>query len=361
MAGNHHAFSNSEMADMHLMYGLAECNSLEAKRLYEQHFPNRVAPCHKTFSAIHARLSENGSFSRNGYAAGRPRSVRTIQLEENVLNDVTNHPEKSTAELSLQFHTSKHTVWNILKEQQLYPYHIQKVHALLPDDYQRRIMLCQWFIQKCDDDDNFLSKVLFTDEANFSRTGLVNLHNTHIWADENPHAIMCHRHQHQFSLNVWAGILGENLFVSFLPQRLNGERFLNFLTTDLPNLLENVPLLERIDAWFMMDGAPAHYSRNVRHHISNTYGEKWIGRGGPVPWPPRSPDLNPLDFFLWGHLKNIVYSTPVDSVEDLRQRIENGIESIRQMPGVFGRVRQSMTRRLDACLLNRGRNFEQFL
>lgn len=172
---------------------------------------------------------------------------------------------------------------------------------------------------------------------------------------------MRYRHQHQFSLNVWAGILGENLLFCFLPQRLNGERYLHFLTTDLPALLENVPLSERLDAWFMMDGAPAHFSRDVRNHIGNTYGEKWIAREGPVPWPPRSPDLNPLDFFLWGHLKSIVYSSPVVSLQNLRQCIENGIENIRQMPGVFERVRQSMRRRVDACVLNRGGNFEQFL
>ena len=35
-----------------------------------------------------------------------------------------------------------------------------------------------------------------------------------------------------------------------------------------------------------------------------------IGQGGPVPWPARSPDLNPLDFWLWGHLKAMVYAAP---------------------------------------------------
>jgi len=35
--------------------------------------------------------------------------------------------------------------------------------------------------------------------------------------------------------------------------------------------------------------------------------ERWIGRGGPIPWPPRSPDLNSLDFFFWGYLKETVY------------------------------------------------------
>jgi hypothetical protein len=36
-----------------------------------------------------------------------------------------------------------------------------------------------------------------------------------------------------------------------------------------------------------------------------------IDRNAPVLWPARSLDLNPCDFFLWGHLRQIVYETPV--------------------------------------------------
>jgi len=34
---------------------------------------------------------------------------------------------------------------------------------------------------------------------------------------------------------------------------------------------------------------------------------RWVGRGGPTVWPPRSPDLTPLDFFAWGFIKDVVY------------------------------------------------------
>ena len=67
---------------------------------------------------------------------------------------------------------------------------------------------------------------------------------------------------------------------------------------------------------FMQDGAPAHFSTGVRDHLDNIYPLRWIGRGGPVAWPPRSPDLNPPDFLLWGHLKNLVCKTEVSNVEE---------------------------------------------
>ncbi|GBM18857.1 hypothetical protein AVEN_137240-1 [Araneus ventricosus] len=53
----------------------------------------------------------------------------------------------------------------------------------------------------------------------------------------------------------------------------------------------------------------------VLHFLNATYPAQWIGRGGPVAWPPRSLDLNPLDFFFWGHTKSLVYETLVDSAE----------------------------------------------
>ena len=49
----------------------------------------------------------------------------------------------------------------------------------------------------------------------------------------------------------------------------------------------------------MHDGAPAHFSLVAREFLNATYEDRWIGRGGPHLWPARSPDLNPLDFFLW--------------------------------------------------------------
>ncbi|GBL82217.1 hypothetical protein AVEN_252404-1 [Araneus ventricosus] len=67
---------------------------------------------------------------------------------------------------------------------------------------------------------------------------------------------------------------------------------------------------------------------------------RWIGRGGPVAWPPRSPVCNPLDFFFWGHMKSLVYQTPVDSAEDLVARIVVAAHKI-NTPGIFERVCQS--------------------
>ena len=50
-------------------------------------------------------------------------------------------------------------------------------------------------------------------------------------------------------------------------------------------------------------------------HLAATYNDQWIGGVGPVAWPPRSPDLTPMDLFLWGYMKALIYTSPVDSEE----------------------------------------------
>jgi hypothetical protein len=98
--------------------------------------------------------------------------------------------------------------------------------------------------------------VLFTDEAMFTRDGVFNYHNEHVGARQNPHATRESHFQRKFSLNVWAGIVGDTLLgAHMLPARRTGELHLRFLDKDLPLLLEDVPLDIRGRLWYMHDWA----------------------------------------------------------------------------------------------------------
>lgn len=356
-----HMYTNAEMADMHFMYGRANGNATEARRMYAEEFPNRLLPSDKIFSRLHIRLSETGSFKING-GSGRPRSVSSPAVELDILRRVEDNPNISTRRLAAELNVSHPLIWRILREQQLYPYHIQRVQVLAPLDYDARRIFCHWVLRKLAETPNFAAQVLFSDEAGFSRDGIFNFHNSHVWADENPHAVVELHHQNRFSLNVWLAIFGDCLIGPvFLPNRLTGQVYLDFLRNELPVLLEDVPLFNRLNLWFMHDGAPAHFSIVVRNFLNQEYNERWIGRGGPTAWPPRSPDLTPLDFYVWGHLKQLVYARSVNNLEELRQRIVNCCEEIRRTPGIFERVRRSFIRRCESCLEMNGGHVEQLL
>ncbi|KAJ4444586.1 hypothetical protein ANN_06382 [Periplaneta americana] len=111
----------------------------------------------------------------------------------------------------------------------------------------------------------------------------------------------------------------------------------------------------------VLPGAPSHFAYTVRDHLCATFPERWIGRGGPVSWPARSPDLTALDFFLWSYGKSLVYETPIDTEEDLRARILGACDNVRTKPGSFQRLRQNLVRRCHACIEARGRSFEHLL
>jgi len=78
---------------------------------------------------------------------------------------------------------------------------------------------------------------------------------------------------------------------------------------------------------FVQDGAPPHFSCFVTDVLNESFPDAWIGRGGPIPWPPRSPVLSPLDFFLWGYIKNIVYAENIRNIQHLQDRITSAIET----------------------------------
>jgi hypothetical protein len=117
-----------------------------------------------------------------------------------------------------------------------------------------------------------------------------------------------------------------------LPYRHAGNNYRYFLIYDLLKLPTDVPLAVRSRTLYMHDGAPARFSRAVRDVRSNTYHDRWINRGGPNARPPWSPDLNPLNFNLQGHLKTLVYAAPVDKEEALHHRIVGCLSDYPQLP-----------------------------
>jgi hypothetical protein len=162
------------------------------------------------------------------------------------------------------------------------------------------MQFCKWLRQQHAADELFLHKILWRDEACFTREGVFNVHNSHLWARDNPHAIRERGYQVRFNVSVWVGIVGDIVVVPYLllPDRLTAQGYRDFLEIVLPRLLEDVPLAVRQRLWFQHDGDPAQYGEDFRQWLNATYPGRWTGRGGPIAWPHRPPDLTPMDFFL---------------------------------------------------------------
>lgn len=149
----------------------------------------------------------------------------------------------------------------------------------------------------------------------------------------------------------------------FLPDNLNGEEYELFLRNILFDLLEDVPLATRNNMIFQHDGCPAHFRITVRNWLNEQYPNRWIGRGGPIPWPARSPDLTPMDFFVWGRMKTLVYydEAPVPNREELRRRIINAEQEIQMSLRNSKIVKSALRKRARICIRNRVSHFENEL
>ncbi|PNF43421.1 hypothetical protein B7P43_G13453, partial [Cryptotermes secundus] len=71
-----------------------------------------------------------------------------------------------------------------------------------------------------------------------------------------------------------------------------------------------------------------HFCQHCRNHQHREKAGRWIGRSGPTAWPPRSPDLNPVDFFLWGYVKNIVYQVKINKLQHMKARIRDAVATV---------------------------------
>ena len=106
---------------------------------------------------------------------------------------------------------------------------------------------------------------------------------------------------------------------------------------------------------FQQDGAPAHRAREtVQLLITET--PDFIP---PNLWPPNSPDLNPVDYKIWGIMQEKVYRTKIRDIEELRGRIVNAWDQFEQLV-IDAPIGQWRTR-LEACVEAKGGHFEHKL
>lgn len=350
-------FTTNEQYDMFCTYIRCYKNSRLAAQTYLNNFPERRHPDVKIFSRLDKNMQQYGSLKK---------PIRNIDVvvedEEIVLASVAANPAISTREIEAQVNVSKSKASRILRKHRFHPYKLHIAQTLQPNDDNRRSLFCGWFINKITENDDFVNSVLWTDETYFSNCGIFNRHNEHHWAEENPHIVIPRRNQIRFGFNVFCGILGNRLIGPIIfDGTLTAQRYLNILQTSLEDLLDNLPLAQNIQIWYQQDGAPAHNTRDVITYLNNRFNNRVIATNTPVRWPARSADLTPLDFYLWGTLKNKVYGSnfSYNDVEELREAVMQAFNGVNR--NTLRKVTASVAKRCRLCLAHNGQHFEHLL
>ncbi|GBL78582.1 hypothetical protein AVEN_65178-1 [Araneus ventricosus] len=103
------------------------------------------------------------------------------------------------------------------------------------------------------------------------------------------------------------------------------------------------------NVWFQHDGARAHKTSSVKQYLVEEFGEQIHRYGGFQEWPPRSPDLTPMDFFLWEYLKQQVYATPPPTLRDLQRRITDACANV--TPAMLHRKQREVQARVQMSIV----------
>ena len=359
-------YTLAERIEIIFLYGAEDRCARRTARVFNERHQNKNVG-HKYVMELVRKFEETGSVCNK-------KSTKERVLDEacqvEVLGQFAIDPTLSIPKVSKLTNISTGSVHKILKKNKFFPYKIQILHELNEDDYDRRIEFCESMCQRIDEDPHLIKNICFSDESTFFLNGIVNRHNCRYWDNENPHIFQEGHTQFPEKINVWAGIYGNEIIGPFfLEENLTGQLYLNLLENAIyPSIVQSLENqvdengameLSENNLHFQQDGAPPHYALAVREWLNEQFPGTWIGRRGAIEWPARSPDLTPLDFFLWGYLKSKVYKTPPANIQELKCRITLECRGITRQ--TFANVREEFQNRLYYCLANNGAHFEHLI
>lgn len=330
-------------------------NVAEARRKFYEEFEEEAPPP----STVHRwvkRFLAYGDINHRQEGSGRPISASGDDSFIAIKPLVENDPNISTRCLSREVGVSQRSVVRCLHKKGYHPYKPTFVQELSDDDHDRRLEFCQWLNSRLEDQSQFHLLIVFSDEAVFHVNGSVNKHNFHYWSKNNPH-VFVEKPQDRRSVTVWAMINNTGvLSFDISDQTMNGERYCAVLKHHV------IPFFQKTEnryKFYQQDGAPPHYSTAARAILNEHLPHRWIGRRGPVEWPPRSPDLNVCDFFLWGALRDLVYARRPKNTTELAAFIREEISSF--TPDTCQKSYDSFIRRCSLCIEQEGCQFESIL
>ncbi|GFU87872.1 transposable element Tc3 transposase [Trichonephila clavipes] len=209
---------------------------------------------------------------------------------------------------------------------------------------------------------DFHKRILFSDEAHFWLNGYVRKQNCHIWSEVNPQ-VYVETPLHPEKLTVWCALWAGVIIGSYFFKNdeghnvtVNGDRYRAMIPDFFIPELNNHDVQE---LWFQQDGATCHTARATIDLLKDTFVDRLISRFGPVNWPPRSCDLTPLDYFLWGYVKSLVYADKPQTLDHLEDNIRRVIADIR--PQILEKVIKNWTSRLDYIRASRGSHMPEII
>ena len=351
--------SNHEQTKLVQLY-LQTGSLVQTKRKFRSIFGPKNTPSHHTIS----RLTQN--FIASGTTWEQPRTGRKSVITSNHIADVKKIVEEtptiSIRRLAQQVNLTNSATYRVLRKKlKLRAYKIPIVQSLSNEARAQRKTFCKWFLQKCASRSTFLQDIWWSDEAHVYLHGDGNRQNVRIWSRRPPDAV-CELPLHSPKVTVWCALSAQGIIGPIFFEDGGG----NTVTVNQERyqevILQFVSALQRRCAdtlnvqWFQQDGAPAHTAKKTLELLRARMEDRVISRGADVGWPPQSPDRSPPDFFLWGHIKAVVFKNDPKDLSELKEAIRAAVGSITQE--TCAKVAEEAKRRATLCVARNGGHVE---
>ena len=240
----------------------------------------------------------------------------------------------------------------------MFPYKIQLTQKLKFDDHQKRKEFARIFLRMTNDE-HFTSQLIMSDDAHFHISGHVNKQNSRFWANENP-KIIHEEPFHDHKVTVWCGITSSRIIGPYFFEdggaTVTGSIYRQMIQEYMLPQLDDLGMQ---NMWFQQDGATPHTARETMAILTEAFPGRLISRNGDISWPPRSPDLTPPDFFLWGYLKGKVYINKPNTLQELKNNIIAEINGI--TADVLQNVTENTVKSIRMCIVNDGKHLEDII
>lgn len=345
--------------DRILIHEMRIAKGYGAKRMLKE-FP------HKNWSLAGVnRLLKNIADSGSSARKARPMSRRTpenIAAVEEMIMSQESQPgtHRSLNEIAREIEVSRSTVRNIVhNELKLKCLKKKRVQELTEANKLTRFVRAKQLLR--DYPQSKVHFIWFTDEKLFTVAAPKNAQNDRLYVPtgtlkKQVSAARLLKTRSTFTKSVMVSVgvssLGATELIFIDPGvKINGAYYRDVLLSQ--QLLPAIRALSGEFFIFQQDSAPAHRAYDTVEMLRlNT--PAFIP---PTLWPPNSPDLNPVDYKIWGVLQERVYRTRIRDVDHLKERL---IEEWTQFDQkiIDGSINQ-WRKRLRACVSADGGHFEQ--
>ncbi|CAI2355841.1 unnamed protein product [Caenorhabditis sp. 36 PRJEB53466] len=289
--------------------------------------------------------------------SGRPVTVTTPQVVKAVRERIRRNPERSMRKMSSEFSMSPKSMRIVVRQKlNMIPYRIQKGAFLTNRNKELRLKKSKALLLGTRQGTHL--RTLFTDEKIFTVEANKNGQNNRIIAMDFETACrkgkILNKTSHPSSVMVFAGICADGktplVFVDVGAKINQGYYVTKILESEvLPWSQSHFGNRHWI---FQQDGAPAHRAKATQQWCKAHF----PGLIASDEWPASSPDLNPMDFAVWGYLTQLVSTKNYSSLGSLKVSLKKAWDDLDV--NYLRAVVDSYPKRLKAVIKAKGGRFE---